>query len=475
MKIYFKIIVNEVIKTLTGSEINIEKEYKIIESLYIKDGWYKDGKSGRIDYYNSFAFHYYGLILSKFVENKYTENYRCRALEFGKSFIYWFSEIGDSVPFGRSLTYRMACASFWSACVFADVFPFDLKVIKGIIYRNIAWWINQNIFRENGILSVGYCYPNILMSEDYNAYGSPGWALKIFIFLLIREDKKFWRCKEEILPTLTSKILMKNENMVICRNGINHVMLFNNNNCYGDFIDHFEAKYMKFVYSNMFGFSVQRNECVYEKGGFDSVISISTDGKRFYPRNNVIWSKSSEKLLVSEWCPIEGVCINSIIVVGIPWHIRIHRIKTDTEIIVNDAGFSIPSDSLVEINKKTIKVMGDCICSGAALYDGNARLKLANNSPGTNLIFPHTKMPYINWNLKPGKHCLISAFFGATARKEMEMFDEVPFIFLHNHSVDIKLYEQDVKIELNGYKVPYKKRIESFIRDCASKLKSRMK
>lgn len=33
-----------------------------IETMYLEDGWYGDGKSFRIDYYNAYAFHFYGII-----------------------------------------------------------------------------------------------------------------------------------------------------------------------------------------------------------------------------------------------------------------------------------------------------------------------------------------------------------------------------------------------------------------------------
>ena len=82
--------------------------------------------------------------------------YKERATEFAKTFIYWFDEDGEALPYGRSLTYRFAQAAFWSACILAGIRPFSLGVMKGILIRNIENWLSKNIFDTSGILSVGY-------------------------------------------------------------------------------------------------------------------------------------------------------------------------------------------------------------------------------------------------------------------------------------------------------------------------------
>lgn len=87
---------------------------------------------------------------------------------------------GASVPFGRSLTYRFAMVAFWSAVAFAGLDVFSPGVVKGIILRHLRWWQQQSIFDREGILTLGFAYPNLVMCEDYNSPGSPYWALKVF-------------------------------------------------------------------------------------------------------------------------------------------------------------------------------------------------------------------------------------------------------------------------------------------------------
>lgn len=81
------------------------------------DGWYQDGLTAQKDYYIPFALHFYSLVYVLAMENEDSNRcrrYRARAAEFAKQFVYWFSEEGPALPYGRSLTYRFAQAAFWS-------------------------------------------------------------------------------------------------------------------------------------------------------------------------------------------------------------------------------------------------------------------------------------------------------------------------------------------------------------------------
>lgn len=143
--------------------------------------------------------------------------YKERATEFAKTFIYWFDEDGEALPYGRSLTYRFAQAAFWGACILADIRPFSLGVMKGILIRNIENWLSKNIFDTSGILSVGYDYSNLLMAEHYNAHGSPYWGLKAYIFLMLPDDHEFWSCDIEEMPKLDELELIKEADMLVSR------------------------------------------------------------------------------------------------------------------------------------------------------------------------------------------------------------------------------------------------------------------
>ena len=85
-----------------------------LDGFYIGDGWYRDGNVRRIDHYIPFAMHFYGLIYAALRSDGRAERYRERAALFAGDFRAWFAADGATVPFGRSMTYRFACAGFWA-------------------------------------------------------------------------------------------------------------------------------------------------------------------------------------------------------------------------------------------------------------------------------------------------------------------------------------------------------------------------
>src|SRR5690606_11429457 len=129
--------------------------------------------------------------------------YKQRALQFAKQFLYWFAADGSALPYGRSLTYRFSQAAFWSALVYAEVDEIPYGIAKGILLSHLRWWFQQPIFAPDGTLTIGYSYPNLVMAENYNAPGSPYWALKAFLVLALRDDHPFWQAEELPLPELT--------------------------------------------------------------------------------------------------------------------------------------------------------------------------------------------------------------------------------------------------------------------------------
>lgn len=195
---FFKIITNmamyKVVRAYDAS--GMEEGLELIDAYYDSGGWYHDGNGGDKDYYNPFVMVTYGMIYAMFMQKEdpvRCARFRERALAFGKDYIYWFSENGESFAYGRSMTYRFAQTAYFSVCVLSGTEVFPLPVLKGIISRHLVYWLNQPIFDNAGVLTIGYCYPNLQMSESYNAPGSPYWAMKAFLFLALPEEHPYWR------------------------------------------------------------------------------------------------------------------------------------------------------------------------------------------------------------------------------------------------------------------------------------------
>lgn len=384
---FFAVLVNLGLKNV-GEEYSqeiINHGIERFEAYYKSNGWYTDGIGSRADYYIPFAIHFYSLIYAKVMENEDPETskrYKERAIIFAKDFIYWFADDGSALAFGRSLTYRFAQCCFWSACVFAGIEPFPLGVIKGIISRNLEWWLSKPIFDNGGILSVGYAYPNYIMAENYNAYGSPYWALKAFLILALDDNHEFFKTEALPLPKLDSLRIIPEAKMVIQHFGNNTIALTG-----GQWIrwvpPHCAAKYSKFAYSSKYALSVPRSSVLINNAGTDSMLAFEIGGNVFVRGECIEASVSDEGTLHSLWSPIRGINVETTLIPTEDGHIRKHKIESEFECVAYDCGFALPdSDDMV------VEGEGECVTIKCA--------------PNTNLINPYTTMKAVKYAVKEG-------------------------------------------------------------------------
>lgn len=343
---FFRVIIDLGLKT-----VGIQYDYDMtegylqdIETMYLEDGWYGDGKSFRIDYYNAYAFHFYGIIYAIVMReedpvrsNKYIEG----AKAFAKQFINWFSDNGASLPYGRSLTYRFAAVAFWGIlpCVLnTKEDPFiSWGTLKELYLRNLQWWSKQPISTFGSeILSVGFSYPNMFMSERYNSPQSPYWAFKAFAPLMLPESHPFWSAEIEALSLEDATLNVVG--MHISHNNENTIALVS-----GPWNDEYQCeKYSKFAYSTRYGFGVRTTSGDFTSACIDNMIGFSFNKRDFFVRvDHKSWI--FEGGLYSEWSPNSEIEVKSWILQKGSYHLRIHEITNNAseEVHTREAGFPI--------------------------------------------------------------------------------------------------------------------------------------
>ncbi len=476
--LFFRIIVNGCLKKLNSNYCDnnlLEDSLKRVNKLYLGNGWYQDGRQRRIDYYNAFAFHFYGLLFAHLdPENQYSNIFIERAKVFSKEYILLSSSKGDVVPYGRSLTYKMAVGCFWSVQAYTGIYCFEPRIVKGIIARHFDFWKDKHIYNGQGIIDVGYTYYNPFMTENYNNWASSNWALKFFLFAAVQCDE-FWSVKEASLPELPVEKMLSTCNMIICSDMKRSIVtLFPNNYCTGrEIVLNFASKYMKFMYSNTFGFSVPRANDVYERGGFDNVLAISEDGRYYRCREEFIDCKLSNDYLYSKYAPISGVIIESYIVPGFPWHVRIHRITTNRTVWIKDAGSSINNDCahVEQRSDSELYILDyDNNIVGAKALSGNVVVTRKINTSNTNLINPRCSMPVCEGRLAKGEHLVCTAFYNNTTTGIIDS----PICEMNGNFIHIKFMDKSVTIRCkkeipstNAMKISMRKyaiRIKQFIK-----------
>ena len=343
---FFMILVNLALKKcgMPYDAENMARGLARIDSYYSGDGWSTDGASPQKDYYIPWAIQYYGVLYATFAADSDPERaalYRSRAELFAKQFIYWFDENGAALPYGRSLTYRFAQNCFWAACVWAGLEPFPLGVMKGLIVRNFNWWLDQKMFDRDGILTIGYCYPQMYMAERYNAPGSPYWGMKSFILLALPDSHPFWSAEAEPMPALDALKPMPHANMLVARTkgrvtayaaGVNE----------GHGHGQFPEKYAKFAYDTRFGFCASRSREVIWQAAPDSMLAFVIDDNVFVRKVSLSHEIRADRV-VSKWSPFPGITVTTTVLPTADGHIRRHEIESAYPCEAYDCGFAVPN------------------------------------------------------------------------------------------------------------------------------------
>lgn len=400
-----------------------QKTLDHMERFYLEEGWYADGVGGHSDYYVPFAIHYYGLLYAKLMEEEdpaRSRLYKSRAETFAKSFIHWFAEDGAALPYGRSLAYRFSQSAFWSALVYAGVEPFSLGVMKGIILRNLRWWFDKPIFHPNGTLSIGYAYPNLVMAENYNSPGSPYWALKTFLPLALDDAHPFWTAQELPMPTLDRLSVQQPPHLVISRQDeVPHLVAFNTGHPSTNEHTHTSAKYEKFAYSTFFGFSVPRAEWGLGQGAFDSMLALSEGDNLYRVKRTCVEASVRESNLYSKWRPWSDVEVETWLVPGTPWHVRVHRIVTKRGLDAAEGGFALGLHPSLQASLSDMgtgaKASTTTGASGVRCLYGSGSAELIYPNANTNLMQPRTVIPTVKYRFEPGTSWIVSAVYGEPA------------------------------------------------------------
>lgn len=446
--LFFPVIVNIGLKKAGASysqEI-LEKALEGIEKNYLGDGWYSDGPSPQRDYYVAFAMHFYGLIYAAVMEEEDPARcrlYKERAALFAGDFIWWFGAEGDGLPFGRSLTYRFAMSAFWGALAWAGVEVFSWGVIKGLLLRNIRWWIRQPVWDGDGVLTVGYRYPNLKMAEFYNAPGSPAWAMKAFLALALPESHPFWSAVEEELPEPGRVSVQKHPFMIVMRGERGRHVQALTSGQYARFEPTFmSAKYEKFTYSNVFGFSVPGGEYGYDQGAFDSMLALCERGDGLYRvRRNCLQVKVSREGIYSLWKPWEDVTVETWLIPWGSWHVRVHRVVSARTLTGGEGAYAVgwdgsgypetegrrvsgaaaegrtgisgaPAAGLEESDDAMARAWHTLGCTAIVNLEGRRRGQVVLPHPNTNVLYSRTKLPCLMGDMEEGETWLACAVLG---------------------------------------------------------------
>ena len=405
----FNVVTNTVLKKLgmPYSEEQIKKNLHFCETMYIGDGWYRDGDVNRIDYYNAWAFLYYYLvwgIMDGESDPDFFSKIKSRVNEFAKGFRYFFGKDGSVPCFGRSMIYRFGYLSPIALAQYIGALDMDPGEVKTMMNLGTRFYLEKDILTESGHLGMGFIKPNAEMLEHYSCGGSPYWAVKAFNIFLIPRNNSFWKTREKPLPIHKADYSypIKAPGFLLVGNHVSgHVQLLNQKSRHDK--SEYNAKYTNFAYSSIFSYEARR---IYGNINCDNSLQFSNDGINFSQRwisEPLFLEKDSLAFSYNLFNTDEKGSVQTYIIVKNEAMIIIHRIKTAEKIWFREGPYALGFDS-GNFKTESIPRAEAAYAEGkltfiGSLYGWSSQHKAApyyEDTNGTNVRYSKSVLPYLS-------------------------------------------------------------------------------
>lgn len=213
--VWFQIVVETFLKEVGGpwSRADIDSGLAVHESLYRGHGWYADGPERAFDHYNAWALHVYPLLWATMddtlADPDLVAQWRQRLDDFLQSAVHLVGGHGAPLAQGRSLTYRFAAAApFWVGAITGatDLPPGQLRRAASGMLKH---FLDRGVPDERGLLNLGWYGENPAIAQSYSGPGSPYWAVKGMLGLMLPADHPVWTADEEPLPVETGDFTLQ--------------------------------------------------------------------------------------------------------------------------------------------------------------------------------------------------------------------------------------------------------------------------
>lgn len=179
----------------------IEFARRKMAEWYQGDGWYSDGPSFSLDYYNSYVIHpmlvdFYTVLLDKKrIKAEAYETALKRMVRYSEFLERFIAPDGSYPAFGRSITYRTAAFQALAQTALMEKLPEHIApaqvrcALSAVMHR---LYDSCNNFDNDGWLVLGFCGHQPMVADYYTSTGSLYMATLAFLPLGLPADNKFW-------------------------------------------------------------------------------------------------------------------------------------------------------------------------------------------------------------------------------------------------------------------------------------------
>ena len=166
------------------------------KEFYIGDGWYKDGYTFHMDFYNSFVILPFLLDIYKELNNSYQYNIIVNRIQRHSEFLERLISPDGTFPiFGRSMVYRTAIFHALVYSCYNNILPETISYsqVRCALTETIKnVFLNEDNFDENKFLILGFSSYQPELADSYSNTGSLYYSLLIFIPLGLPIEHIFW-------------------------------------------------------------------------------------------------------------------------------------------------------------------------------------------------------------------------------------------------------------------------------------------
>ncbi len=383
-------------------ELNLEFDLQAIEEMQLGQGWFQDGATGVMDYYNPMAFQLYALMYCRWnPQSPRKEAFIENALEFAQSYCEWFGQDGKQLAYGRSLNYRCAALAFWSELAAVCPDHQDIALWKTIWTRGMQWWSKQPISDSHGLLPPGFAYPNLLLSEFYTSAVSPLLAYKAFNALALEESHPFWQVEADSISEKTKPRWVNGRHLQWRDGGSYLVTNASGSNELRECAD----KYYKFAYSSSHGFCVDSVRWINQGWAGDNILAFQhPDTLSWYSRQRHIETRRDGDTLISVWSPFAGCTVTTSQSLSDATEIRVHRIQSEKPLSFLMTGYCVDQwrSWFSHMATSPSRIESKNLFSELHLVKGEGHACCYPCAPNTNLLFPHSSVPAISGVISKG-------------------------------------------------------------------------
>ncbi|MFF4982405.1 DUF2264 domain-containing protein [Streptomyces sp. NPDC001046] len=209
--VWFRLVVEQFLDTAggAGDPDDVRADLQAHESFAREGGWYADGVTRAFDHYNGWALQLYPFLWRAMGGGTQAAEaaWRRRFDRFLADAARLVGADGAPLAQGRSLIYRFAAAApFWTAALIgSDVLP--LGQLRRAAMGMVRHFVDHGVPDERGILSLGWFREWPDLAQAYSGTGSPYWAAKGLMGLVLPADHPLWNAVEEPLPSERSNMV----------------------------------------------------------------------------------------------------------------------------------------------------------------------------------------------------------------------------------------------------------------------------